>query len=70
MFKNMSQMLGHLSKMLGHWRTNVRVEWVEMFGLWELKSMAETFRLLNQKDLTTENTFRPLTKTYSIIGQI
>ena len=70
MFKNMSQMLGHLSKMLGHWRTNVRVEWVEMFGLWELKSMAETFRLLNQKGLTTENTFCPLTKTYSIIGQI
>ena len=63
-------MLGKLSKMLGHWRTNVWVKWFKMLGLWESKSMAETFRLLNQKGLTTENTFRPLTKTYSIIGQI
>ena len=63
-------MLGKLSKMLGHWRTNVWVKWVEMLGLWESKSMAETFRLLNQKSLTTKNTFRSLTKTYSVIGQI
>ena len=63
-------MLDKLSKMLGHQRTNVRIKWVKMLGLWESKSMAETFRLLNQKSLTTENTFRSLTKTYSIIGQI
>ena len=62
-------MLGTLRKMLGHWRTNVWVKRVEMLGLWESKNMAETFRLLNQKSLTTENIFRSLTKTYSIIGQ-
>ena len=51
-------------------RTFFWVKWVKMFGLWESKSIAETFRLLNQKSLATENTFHSPTKTYSMIGQI
>ena len=64
-----SKMLGKMSKMLGCKRTNVRLKWVKMFGLLEPKRLVETFRWLNQTNLTIKNTFRSLTKIYSTISQ-